>query len=74
MQPDGSPIGGLTSGTAYFVIRIDANNIQLAATRDATDPDDADDDVDVTPIALSPDKNAPHDLERHLLSTKRSGA
>jgi hypothetical protein len=40
VQPGGTPIGGLTSGTAYFVIRIDANNIQLAATRDATDPDD----------------------------------
>ena len=73
VQPDGTPIGGLTSGTAYFVIVIDANHIQLAATRDAADPDDGDDDVDTTPIALTPDKNTPINRQHHVLERQSIG-
>jgi len=73
VQPGGAPIGGLVSGTAYYVIVIDGNYIQLAATPEATDPDDGDDDVEITPIALSPDKNPPHDQERHLLVREAIG-
>ncbi|MBK8017635.1 MAG: right-handed parallel beta-helix repeat-containing protein [Betaproteobacteria bacterium] len=73
VEPDGTAIGGLTSGTAYFVIVIDANHIQLAATRDAADPDDGDDDVPVTPIALSPDKSSPANQQRHQLVRESVG-
>jgi hypothetical protein len=73
VEPGGTAIGGLTSGTAYFVIVVDGNHIQLAATRDAADPDDGDDDVDVTPIALSPDKNPPASLQQHMLQREAIG-
>ncbi|WP_457423984.1 right-handed parallel beta-helix repeat-containing protein [Roseateles sp. P5_E7] len=73
VEPGGTAIGGLTSGTNYFVIVIDANHIQLAATRDAADPDDGDDDVDTTPIALSPDKNSPANQDQHVLERQTIG-
>ena len=64
---------GLTSGTTYFVIVVDANNIQLAASLEATDPDDDDDDVEVTPIELTRDASQAGQSIRHLLVREAIG-
>jgi len=52
---DGTPISGLQNNHAYYVIKDNADplRIKLALTKDATDPDDADDDVPITPIAIT---------------------
>jgi parallel beta-helix repeat protein len=64
---------GLTVGTAYYVIVLDSDNIQLAATPEAADPDDGDDDVEITPIALTPDKSSPANQVRHMLVRESIG-
>ena len=54
-RTDGAAIGGLANNGVYYVIKsiFDTQRIQLALSPDATDPDDADDDVPITPIAIS---------------------
>jgi hypothetical protein len=66
---DGPSIGGLVSGQTYYVIRITDYVIQLAASLDATNPDDPDiaNDVGVTPIVLTPDTTANGQKAVHTL-------
>jgi LPXTG-motif cell wall-anchored protein len=55
------PLGGLVNGHTYYVIVVNSNAIQLAATPcEATGgcTDDGDNPIAVTPIALTADKSA----------------
>lgn len=54
-RTDGAPISGLMNNGVYYIIKDNADplRIKLALSPEATDPDDADDDVPITPIAIS---------------------
>ncbi|MDK3018044.1 LEPR-XLL domain-containing protein [Pseudodonghicola flavimaris] len=57
VEPDGTAVGGLTSGRGYYVIKVDDYRIKLARTYyeavGYTDPDDASNNIPITPIALT---------------------
>ncbi|WP_367889442.1 hypothetical protein [Humibacter ginsenosidimutans] len=64
------PLGGLTNGNTYYVIVVNANVIQLAATQcEATGgcKDGDDNDIPITPITLTPDTSAAGEAVTHGL-------